>query len=134
MTANNNFVHLHVHSEYSLLDGVCRLENLVQQAKALGQSAVAITDHGNLYAALKFYQIAKQAGIKPIIGCEVYVAKRTRFDRDAKLDRKSYHLVLLCENQMGYQNLIKLISLANIEGFYEKPRIDLELLKKYHKG
>ena len=132
--SNFNFAHLHVHSEYSLLDGVCRLENLVQQAKAFGQSAIAITDHGNLYAALKFYQIAKQAGIKPIIGCEVYVARRTRFDRDGKFDRKSHHLVLLCENQVGYQNLIKLVSLANIEGFYEKPRVDLELLKKYHEG
>ncbi|MDE5791903.1 MAG: PHP domain-containing protein, partial [Oscillospiraceae bacterium] len=112
MTAqNNNFIHLHVHSEYSLLDGTCRLENLVQQAKALGQSAIAVTDHGNLYAGLKFYQIAKQAGIKPIIGCEMYVARRTRFDRDAKFDRKSHHLVLLCENQTGYQNLIKLVSL-----------------------
>ncbi|MDE6005147.1 MAG: DNA polymerase III subunit alpha [Oscillospiraceae bacterium] len=135
MTAqNNNFIHLHVHSEYSLLDGACRLENLVQQAKALGQSAIAVTDHGNLYAGLKFYQIAKQAGIKPIIGCEMYVARRTRFDRDAKFDRRSHHLVLLCENQTGYQNLIKLVSLANTEGFYEKPRIDLDLLKKYHKG
>ena len=131
---NDAFVHLHVHSEYSLLDGACRLEELPEQVKALGQTAVAVTDHGNLYAAVAFYQKAKKAGIKPIIGCEVYVAQRTRHDRDAQLDGKSYHLVLLCESNEGYRNLVKLVSLANMEGFYKKPRVDLELLQRYHKG
>ncbi|MDE6730391.1 MAG: DNA polymerase III subunit alpha [Oscillospiraceae bacterium] len=134
MMTQNHFVHLHVHSQYSLLDGVCRPEDLVEQAKSNHQTAIAITDHGNLYGALKFYQTAKKAGIKPIIGCEVYVARRTRKDRDGRFDRKSHHLILLCENQTGYQNLLKLVSLANLEGFYEKPRIDLELLQKYHAG
>ncbi len=134
MAAAEDFVHLHVHSEYSLLDGACRLEQLCKKAKEQGQTAVAVTDHGNLYAAIAFYDAALEAGIRPIIGCEVYVAQRSRFDKDPVLDGKSYHLVLLCENNEGYQNLIKLVSLSNIEGFYRKPRIDYELLKKYHKG
>ncbi len=134
MAASEEFVHLHVHSEYSLLDGASRIEQLVKQVKAQGQTAVAVTDHGNLYAAIVFYDAAKEAGIKPIIGCEVYVAQRSRFDKDPVLDGKSYHLVLLCETDEGYQNLIKLISLANMDGFYKKPRVDLELLQKYHKG
>ena len=131
---NDGFVHLHVHSEYSLLDGACRIGALCEQVKALGQTACAVTDHGNLYAAVAFYEAAKAAGIKPIIGCEVYVAQRTRFDRDPLLDGKSYHLILLCENEQGYRNLIKLVSLANLEGFYKKPRVDWELLQKYHDG
>ncbi len=134
MVSADDFVHLHVHSEYSLLDGACRLTQLVEQAKSQGQTAVAVTDHGNLYAAVAFYDAALEAGIRPIIGCEVYVAQRTRFDKDPVLDGKSYHLVLLCENNEGYQNLIKLVSLSNTEGFYKKPRIDFELLKKYHRG
>ncbi|MBQ4464856.1 MAG: DNA polymerase III subunit alpha [Oscillospiraceae bacterium] len=128
------FVHLHVHSEYSLLDGACRLQGLCETVRSHGQTAVAVTDHGNLYAAVAFYDAAKKAGIKPIIGCEVYQAQRTRFDRDQALDGKSYHLILLCENEEGYRNLVKLVSLSNIEGFYKKPRVDLELLRKYHKG
>lgn len=131
---NDAFVHLHVHSEYSLLDGACRIEALVEQVKALGQTAVAVTDHGNLFAAVAFYDAAKDAGIQPIIGCEVYVAQRSRFDKDQMLDGKSYHLVLLCENEEGYRNLVKLVSFANTEGFYKKPRIDRALLQKYHKG
>lgn len=131
---NEAFVHLHVHSEYSLLDGACRIERLPEQVRALGQTAVAVTDHGNLYAAAAFYEAAQKAGIKPILGCEVYVAQRTRHDRDAVLDGKSYHLVLLCETNEGYQNLVKLVSLSNIEGFYKKPRVDLELLRRYHGG
>lgn len=131
---NDAFVHLHVHSEYSLLDGACRIDRLAGMVKALGQKAVAVTDHGNLYAAVAFHKAATKAGIKPIIGCEVYVAQRTRSDRDAVLDGRSYHLVLLCETNEGYHNLIKLVSLANLEGFYKKPRVDLELLRKYHKG
>ncbi len=131
---NDAFVHLHVHSEYSLLDGACRLDALCQQVKELGQTAVAVTDHGNLYAAVAFYDAAQKAGIKPIIGCEVYEAQRTRNDRDPMLDGKSYHLLLLCENETGYRNLVKLVSLSNLEGFYKKPRVDLELLSRYHEG
>ncbi len=134
MAAAEDFVHLHVHSEYSLLDGACRLEQLTAQVKALGQTAVAVTDHGNLYAAIAFYDAAQAQGIRPIIGCEVYVAQRTRFDREPHLDGKSYHLVLLCENNRGYQNLMKLVSLSNLEGFYKKPRVDWELLEQYHEG
>ncbi len=134
MAAAEDFVHLHVHSEYSLLDGACRLRQLVEHIKELGQTAVAVTDHGNLYAAVAFHDAAVEAGIRPIIGCEVYVAQRTRFDKEPMLDGKSYHLVLLCENDTGYRNLIKLVSLSSIEGFYKKPRVDLELLRKYHEG
>ena len=131
---NDAFVHLHVHSVYSLLDGACRIPEMMERLKELGQTAVALTDHGNLYAAISFYQAAKKAGIHPIIGCEVYVASRTRFDRGTALDRKRYHLVLLCENQTGYQNLVKLVSKACLEGFYQKPRVDWELLTQYHEG
>lgn len=131
---NDSFVHLHVHSEYSLLDGACRLTDLVNKTAELGQTAVAVTDHGVMYGAIDFYNAAKNAGIKPIIGCEVYVARRTRFDREATYDSHSYHLVLLCENNTGYQNLIKLASLAYTEGFYSKPRVDKELLRKYSEG
>ncbi|MBQ8011334.1 MAG: DNA polymerase III subunit alpha, partial [Oscillospiraceae bacterium] len=134
MAAAEDFVHLHVHSEYSMLDGACRLEQLAAQAKALGQTAVAVTDHGNLYAAIMFYEAALAQGIRPIIGCEVYAAQRTRFDKEPRLDGKSYHLLLLCENNEGYQNLVRLVTLSNLEGFYKKPRVDLELLRKYHKG
>lgn len=134
MPVNEDFVHLHVHSEYSLLDGACRLEQLCAQVKAQGQTAVAVTDHGNLYAAVLFYDAATAQGIRPIIGCEVYAAQRTRFDKEPALDGKSYHLLLLCETNEGYQNLIQLVSLANTEGFYKKPRVDMELLRKYHKG
>ncbi|MBQ9111642.1 MAG: DNA polymerase III subunit alpha [Oscillospiraceae bacterium] len=134
MAAAEDFVHLHVHSEYSMIDGACRLEQLAAQAKALGQTAVAVTDHGNLYAAIMFYEAALAQGIRPIIGCEVYAAQRTRFDKEPRLDGKSYHLLLLCENNEGYQNLVRLVTLSNLEGFYKKPRVDLELLRKYHKG
>ena len=130
----NAFVHLHVHSEYSLLDGACRIPKLIEQVKAMGQTAVALTDHGVMYGAYPFYEAARNAGIRPILGCEVYVAKRTRHDREHLLDRKSYHLILLCENQKGYQNLVKLISLASLDGFYQKPRVDWELLSRYHEG
>lgn len=129
-----NFVHLHLHSEYSLLDGACRIKELVRRVKELGQPAVAITDHGNLYAAIEFYNEAKAEGIKPIIGCEVYVAPRTRFDKVTGIDGKPYHLVLLCENNEGYNNLIKLVSLGYTEGFYSKPRVDIEALKQYSRG
>lgn len=131
---NNSFVHLHVHSEYSLLDGACRIKELVKKVKELGQTAVAVTDHGVMYGAVDFYREAKSAGIKPIIGCEVYVARRTRFDREMKLDSHPYHLILLCKNNQGYKNLIKLVSLGYTEGFYSKPRVDVELLEKYSDG
>lgn len=128
-----DFTHLHVHTEYSLLDGSAKISHLLDRAKELGMSSLAITDHGAMYGAIDFYKAAKDKGIKPIIGCEVYLAARTRFDKEP-MDARSYHLVLLAENNEGYQNLIKLVSIAYIEGFYRKPRIDLELLRKYHKG
>ncbi|MGN0601272.1 MAG: DNA polymerase III subunit alpha [Oscillospiraceae bacterium] len=129
-----DFVHLHVHSEYSLLDGACRIKQLVSRVKELGQTACAVTDHGNMFAAVEFYNECKARGIKPIIGCEVYVAPRTRHDKIAKIDSSSYHLVLLCKNNQGYQNLIKMVSMGYTQGFYNRPRIDLELLEKYHDG
>ncbi|MCR5707816.1 MAG: DNA polymerase III subunit alpha [Ruminococcus sp.] len=131
---SDSFVNLHVHTQYSLLDGACRISRLVEHVKELGQTAVAITDHGNMYGAAEFWKTAKNAGINPIIGCEVYVAPRTRFDREPKLDVRPYHLILLCENNLGYRNLVKLVSAGFIEGFYNRPRVDLELLKKYHEG
>ncbi len=131
---NSDFVHLHVHTEYSLLDGACRINGLMKRVKELGQTAVAITDHGNMYGAMEFVQAAKKNDIKAIVGCEVYVAPRTRFDKEVKIDAKPYHLVLLCENNEGYSNLVKLVSAANIEGFYNKPRVDKELLRRHHKG
>lgn len=130
----DSFVNLHVHTEYSLLDGACRIDRLFSRIKELGQTAVAITDHGNMYGAAVFAQKALKEGVKPIIGCEVYVAPRTRFDKEAGIDSKPYHLILLCENNVGYSNLIKLVSAANIEGFYGKPRVDTDLLRSCHEG
>ena len=129
-----DFVHLHVHTEYSLLDGFCRIKQAVKRAAEMGQKALAITDHGVMYGAVEFYRAAKDAGIKPIIGCEVYVAERTRFDKVHEFDANSHHLVLLCKNETGYKNLIKLVSAGFTEGFYIKPRIDRELLEKYSEG
>ncbi len=128
------FTHLHLHTEYSLLDGCCRINKLIDAVAARGQTAVAITDHGVMYGVIDFYKAAKKKGIKPIIGCEVYVAPRSRFDKQKPLDSKYSHLVLLCENNEGYQNLIKLVSAGFTEGFYSKPRVDRELLKRYHGG
>ena len=128
------FVHLHVHSEYSLLDGACRIRDLVKRACDLGQTAVAITDHGVMYGAVNFYKEAQKQGIKPIIGCEVYVAPRSRFDKERDLDSARYHLVLLCKNETGYKNLCQLVSRAFTEGYYIKPRIDKALLKKHSEG
>lgn len=128
------FAHLHVHSEYSLLDGACRIKGLISRVSELGQNAVAITDHGVMYGAINFYKEAKNCGIKPIIGCEVYVAANSRFDREYGRDSSGYHLVLLCKNNTGYKNLCKLVSLAFVEGFYVKPRIDIELLKENSEG
>ena len=131
---SEDFVHLHVHTEYSLLDGACRIDRLMDHLKSIGQKAVAITDHGVMFGCVEFYKAAKKAGIKPIIGCEVYVAPRTRFDMIHKIDSTPYHLILLCKNDIGYKNLIKMLSEANITGFYNKPRIDHELLEQYHDG
>ncbi len=129
-----DFVHLHVHTEYSLLDGASRVKKLVSYAKELGMKSLAITDHGTMYGTIAFYKEAKKQGIKPIIGCEVYLAPKSRFDNFEVEHTRYYHLILLAENNEGYQNLIKLVSLANIEGMYYKPRIDKELLRQYHKG
>ncbi|MFI3325453.1 MAG: DNA polymerase III subunit alpha [Clostridia bacterium] len=129
-----SFVHLHLHTEYSLLDGACRIEKTLDKAKELGQTAVAITDHGVMYGAIDFYKAAKKRGIKPIIGCEVYVAKRRMFDKVPHTDRGSRHLVLLCKNETGYKNLIKMVSKAFTEGFYFSPRVDFELIKKHSEG
>jgi DNA polymerase-3 subunit alpha len=128
------FVHLHLHTEYSLLDGMCRIGGLMERVKELGQTAVAITDHGSMYGVIEFYKAAKKAGVKPILGCEVYVAPRSRHDKTHELDASRYHLVLLCENETGYANLRRLVSFANTEGLYTKPRVDRELLEKYHEG
>jgi len=127
------FTHLHVHSEYSLLDGMCRIPQLVSRAKEMGMGSLALTDHGVLYAAIQFYQAAREAGVKPIIGCEVYVALDSRHGRAAG-DRNYYHLVLLARDDTGYRNLIQLTSRAHIEGFYYRPRVDRELLQEHHEG
>lgn len=132
--SSDKFVHLHLHSEYSLLDGACRINDIMQRVKNLGQTAVAITDHGVMYGVIDFYNTALKNGIKPIIGCEVYVAPRSRKDKVHQLDGKPYHLVLLCKNNKGYQNLIKLVSAGYTEGFYGKPRVDIELLSQYSDG
>ena len=129
-----SFVHLHVHSEYSLLDGACRIGGMMDRVKEIGQNAIAITDHGVMYGCIDFYKAAKEAGVKPIIGCEVYVARRGMEDRVHGIDNDPYHLVLLCENMTGYQNLCYLVSEANSRGFYGKPRVDLDLLRQHHEG
>ncbi len=129
-----DFVHLHNHSEYSLLDGLSKINEMVAQAKALGMKALAITDHGNLYGAIKFYRACKEAGIKPIIGCEIYMSRRTRHDKEAGLDSDSNHLILLAKNATGYKNLMRIISISNLEGYYYKPRSDIELLKQHSEG
>lgn len=129
-----NFTHLHVHTEYSLLDGSSKIKELVKSTKELGMDSIAITDHGVMYGAIDFYKEAQNIGIKPILGCEVYVASGSRLDKTYSKENKNYHLVLLAENNEGYQNLIKLVSYGFTEGFYYKPRIDIELLRKYNKG
>ncbi|HLB02377.1 MAG TPA: PHP domain-containing protein, partial [Nitrospiria bacterium] len=143
----SDFVHLHVHSQYSLLDGANRIDLLLEQAKQYQMSSLAITDHGNLFGAIEFYQKAKKAGIKPIIGCEAYLAPKSRFDRQSQAQQDDaypdeaqgsaipyYHLILLAANEQGYKNLIKLTSQAHLEGFYYKPRIDKEILAKHSQG
>ncbi len=128
------FAHLHVHTEYSLLDGACRIRDLPKLVKEMGQTACAITDHGAMYGAIDFYRACKAEGIHPVIGCEVYVARRTRFDKQHEFDAESRHLVLLCKNETGYRNLSYMVSQAYIEGFYIKPRIDLDLLREHSEG
>ena len=129
-----DFVHLHTHTEYSLLDGASRIKDLIKRAKELGMEHLAITDHGNMFGAVEFYKEAKKQGIHPIIGCEVYVASRTRFDKIHEQDSKYSHLILLVKNETGYKNLIKMVSKGYTEGFYYKPRIDFDLLKEHHDG
>ena len=129
-----SFVHLHVHSEYSLLDGACRISGMMDRVKEIGQTAIALTDHGVMYGCIEFYKAAKAAGVKPIIGCEVYVAPRLMDDRVHGVDNDPYHLVLLCKDRTGYENLCLLVSEAFLNGFYGKPRVDLPLLRKHHEG
>ncbi|MFA7201544.1 MAG: DNA polymerase III subunit alpha [Candidatus Paceibacterota bacterium] len=130
----NKFVHLHTHSHYSLLDGLAKIEDLVARVKELGMDTIALTDHGNLYGAIEFYQKAKKAGIKPILGVEAYIAPRSRHDRANGGTEKYYHITLLAKNNVGWKNILQLVTLANLEGFYYKPRIDKELLTQYHEG
>ncbi|MDP2585306.1 MAG: PHP domain-containing protein, partial [Candidatus Levybacteria bacterium] len=130
----SDFVHLHNHSEFSLLDGLSKVKDIVSRAKQLGMKAVAITDHGNMYGTIKFYKACLDEGIKPIIGCEIYVSRRSRHDKEAGIDSDSNHLILLAKNNTGYKNLMKIVSIANLEGYYYKPRADMELLRKHHEG
>ena len=130
-----SFVHLHTHTEYSLLDGSNKIKEYVKRVKELGMNAAAITDHGVMYGVIDFYRAAKAEGINPIIGCEVYVAPNSRFDRELTGgEDRYYHLVLLAENQTGYQNLIKIVSAGFVDGFYYRPRVDMEILNQYHEG
>lgn len=130
----SNFIHLHTHSHYSLLDGLSKIPDMVKKAKENGMSALALTDHGNMYGAIELYKECKKAGIKPIIGVEAYIAERGRKDKEPGVDNKRYHLTLLAKNRQGYKNLMKLVSLANLEGYYYKPRMDKEILREHHEG
>ena len=128
----SDFTHLHVHTQYSILDGAASIEKLIAKAKNSGMDALAITDHGNMYGVLKFFNEATSKGIKPIIGCEMYVAEESRMNKRGKQDRSGFHLILLAKNLEGYHNLSRLCSKGFLEGFYYTPRIDKELLRKYH--
>ncbi len=130
----SDFVHLHNHSDYSLLDGLSKISDMVARVKSLGMKSLGITDHGNIYGAIKFYKECKEAGIKPIIGCEIYIARRSMYDKDVNVDKDYNHLILLAENEAGYKNLIKIVTASHLEGFYYKPRCDISLLKKYNAG
>jgi len=127
---DNRFTHLHVHTEYSMLDGISKISDLVTQTKALGMDSIAITDHGSMYGVVDFYQACKEAAVKPIIGCEVYVAKGSRFDKSAN-ERSPHHLLLLARDNAGYRNLMELVTRAHVDGFHYRPRIDRELLEKH---
>ena len=126
------FTHLHVHSHYSLLDGLAKVPDLVKHVKELGMDAIALTDHGALYGAVEFYKAAKKAGMKPILGVETYVAPRDRFSKEG--NERYYHLILLAENNTGWKNIVKLVTKAHLEGFYYRPRVDKDLLREYHEG
>ena len=129
------FVHLHVHTEYSLLDGSNKIKEYVARVKELGMNSAAITDHGVMYGVIDFYREARKQGIKPILGCEVYVAPNSRFDREITGgEDRYYHLILLAENNQGYANLMKIVSKGFVEGYYYKPRVDKEVLRQYHEG
>ena len=130
----SNFIHLHTHSHYSLLDGLSKIPDMVKKAKENGMSALALTDHGNMYGAIELYKECKKAEIKPIIGVEAYIAERGRKDKEPGVDNKRYHLTLLAKNKQGYKNLMRLVSLSNLEGYYYKPRMDKEILREYHEG
>ncbi|HBF43193.1 MAG TPA: DNA polymerase III subunit alpha, partial [Desulfobacteraceae bacterium] len=136
MANNSNFIHLHVHTEYSLLDGAIRIDKMLEKCRLLDMDAVAITDHGNMFGAVQFYDKATKAGINPIIGCELYVAPGDRRDRTPSPDGtpNAYHLVLLVMNDEGYKNLSKLVTLGHLEGFYYHPRVDMKLLREYNGG
>ena len=128
------FTHLHVHTEYSLLDGFCRIKELPKYVKEMGMDSIAITDHGNMFGIIDFYRACKAEGIKPVLGCEVYMTTGDRKGRDPINDRQRFHLILLAENDIGYKNLMKVVSIAYTEGFYYKPRADFDLLEKYSEG
>ena len=128
------FAHLHVHSHFSLLDGLAKIDELVSRAKELGMDSLALTDHGALYGAIEFYKKAKEAGVKPILGVETYVAPYGHQNKRAKIDDKRYHLILLCKDETGWKNLIKLVTKAHLDGYYYKPRVDKELLREHREG
>ncbi|MDO8429486.1 MAG: PHP domain-containing protein, partial [Candidatus Daviesbacteria bacterium] len=130
----NNFVHLHGHTEYSLLDGLSKVKKLIKKVKELDMPAVAITDHGGMFGAIEFYKEAVKVGVKPIIGCELYVARRSHKDKEGKLDTEPYHLTVMAKNHQGYLNLMKLVSVGYLDGYYYKPRVDRELLSQYSEG
>src|SRR5438477_7770714 len=134
LMSRDSFVHLHLHTEYSLLDGSIRMKELMKKAAQFKMPAVAITDHGNLFGAIEFYQEAQRAGVKPIIGCEAYVAPRSHKDKSGSLRDAAYHFTLLAQNEAGYRNLVKLISTAHLDGFHYRPRIDKELLSQHSAG
>ena len=130
----SDFVHLHCHTEFSLLDGLAKIKDLLARTRELGMDSLAITDHGSMYGVIKFYLAAREAGIKPIIGVEAYQAARSRLEKQNGTDNDQHHLLLLAKNNTGYHNLMKLVSHANLEGYYYKPRIDLEILNEHSEG